>query len=327
MMIWRRSPTLNLLKRFRSGNVNIIFLSSNKGTLCSIGLCKTRHYLTFILVLAMIVGSVGYVGFEFAQTEEDVGVEVSEWKQTIRQQRLELERLKQESDANVEALTSRLGLMQAHMNRLDALGQKLIKMAKIDNGEFDFSQPPALGGPESTMEASLEKSEFHMAIDQLALNLDDRENQLLILEDMLLSRNILEEVSPSGRPITNGWLSSYYGMRNHPISGKREMHKGVDFAGKKGGAVIAVAKGVVTFSGKRYGYGQAIDINHGNGYVTRYAHNSKLLVSVGDTVDKGFQIAEIGSSGRSTGPHVHFEVLENGRAINPMKFIRSASAE
>ncbi|MDH3630618.1 MAG: M23 family metallopeptidase [Gammaproteobacteria bacterium] len=103
------------------------------------------------------------------------------------------------------------------------------------------------------------------------------------------------------------------------------MHKGIDFAGKLGGPVIAVAKGVVTYAGKRYGYGQVIDIAHGNGYTTRYAHNSRLLVSVGDTVEKGFQIAEIGSSGRSTGPHVHFEVLKNGRETNPVRFIRAAN--
>jgi murein DD-endopeptidase MepM/ murein hydrolase activator NlpD len=214
--------------------------------------------------------------------------------------------------------------MQAHVNRIDALGQKLVKMAKIDNGEFDFDQTPALGGPESNTQ-TVDSSELHQAIDKLAKSLDDRENQLAVLEDLLLNRNLLKEVQPSGRPILNGWLSSYFGMRTHPITGKREMHKGIDFAGKLGGPVIAVAKGVVTFAGTRYGYGKVVDINHGNGYITRYAHNSNLLVSVGDTVEKGFQIAEIGSTGRSTGPHVHFEVLKNGRQVNPMKFINASN--
>ena len=307
--------------------MNIIFLSSNKGTLCSIGLCKPSHYFTLFLLLGLFIGGAGYLGFTLGQSEDSIDINVSEWQQTIHHQRLELDRLVQESDANVEALTSRLGLLQAHVNRIDALGQKLIKMAKIDNGEFDFNLIPPIGGPESNTEVILDKTELQIAIDLLASTLDNRENQLNVLDDLLMSRNILKEVSPSGRPITSGWLSSYYGMRNHPISGKREMHKGVDFASKLGNSVIAVAKGVVTFSDKRYGYGQSIDINHGNGYVTRYAHNSKLLVSVGDTVEKGFQIAEIGSSGRSTGPHVHFEVLQDGRQINPMKFIRSANAK
>ncbi len=145
------------------------------------------------------------------------------------------------------------------------------------------------------------------------------------MEDLVLNENLQKEVEPSGRPITKGWLSSYFGMRTHPISGRREMHKGIDFAGSMGGQVIAVAKGVVTYSGKRYSYGNLVEIAHGNGYSTRYAHNSRLMVSVGDTVEKGFQIAEIGSSGRSTGPHVHFEVIKNGREVNPIPFIRASN--
>lgn len=303
--------------------MNIIFLSSNKGTLCTIGMCKTHHYaIALVLVLGGAFG-LGYLGYSMGHSQ-DPAVTLSEWKDTIHQQRLELETLKQESDASVDALSSRLGLLQAHVNRLDALGQKLVKMADIDKGEFDFNQTPAVGGPEN-ISTPVDTAELQSAIDQLSVNLADRENQLAVLEDLLMNRNLLKEVQPSGRPIRNGWLSSYYGMRTHPISGKREMHKGIDFAGKMGGEVIAVAKGVVTFAGTRYGYGKVIDINHGNGYTTRYAHNSDLLVSVGDTIEKGFQIAKIGSSGRSTGPHVHFEVLKDGRQVNPMKFIQASN--
>lgn len=308
--------------------MNIIFLSANKGTLCNIGLCKSYHYLGLILTLCAFLGGAGYLGYQLAGAAEatpEQNLTVSEWRETIHQQQLDLDDLKQESDASIEVLSSRMGLMQAHVNRLDALGQKLIQMAKINKGEFDFNQIPAIGGPEAVQQKSVDSSELHKAIDNLSDTLSDRENQLLVLESLLMSRNLLKEVQPSGRPITKGWLSSYYGMRTHPISGKREMHKGIDFAGKMSGPVIAVAKGVVTFSGTRYGYGQVVDINHGNGYTTRYGHNSKLLVSVGDTVEKGFQIAEIGSSGRSTGPHVHFEVLKNGRQVNPMKFINASN--
>lgn len=304
--------------------MNIIFLSANKGTLCNIGLCKPVHYMVLVFTALLLVSGVGYLGYNLGKTP-DQGLDISMWKDSLHQQRLELDSLRQESDASVDALSSRLGLLQAHVNRIDALGQKLIHMAKIDKGEFDFDQTPALGGPETALQSTLDTSELHKALDQLAANLKNRENQLTVLEDLLLSNNILKEVQPSGRPITKGWLSSYYGMRNHPISGKKEMHKGIDFAGKMGGEVIAVAKGVVTFAGSRYGYGQVIDINHGNGYTTRYGHNSRLLVSVGDTVEKGFQIAEIGSSGRSTGPHVHFEVLKDGRHVNPMKFINASN--
>jgi murein DD-endopeptidase MepM/ murein hydrolase activator NlpD len=303
--------------------MNIIFLSSNKGTLFNFGLSKPVHYLFLISILVILTGGVGYFGYWMGQSPDNATVNLAEWKNSIHKQKVDLESLKQESDASIEVLSSRLGLMQAHVNRLDALGQKLIHMAKIDKGEFDFDQIPAIGGPESAFQTTVDSSELHRAIDQLSASLDNRENQLMVLEELLMNRNLLSEVQPRGRPITNGWLSSYFGMRTHPISGKKEMHKGIDFAGKMGGAVIAVAKGVVTFAGTRYGYGNVIDINHGNGYTTRYGHNSKLLVSVGDTVEKGFHIAEIGSSGRSTGPHVHFEVLKDGVQVNPMKFINA----
>ena len=304
--------------------MNIIFLSSNKGTLCNIGLCKPAHYMVLFALLGLFGGGIGYLGYKLGESPDPVH-SVSEWRETLRQQQIEIDSLRQEYSASVEALSSRLGLIQAHANRLDALGQKLIQMAEIDNGEFDFSQTPALGGPETFPQTTMDRYEISLAIDRIAAGLEHRENQLIVLDDLLLNRNLLKEVQPSGRPITKGWLSSYYGMRNHPISGKKEMHKGIDFAGKMGGAVIAVAKGVVTFAGPRYGYGKVIDINHGKGYTTRYGHNSKLLVSVGDTVEKGFQIAEIGSSGRSTGPHVHFEVLKNGHHVNPMKFINASN--
>ncbi len=307
--------------------MNIIFLSSSDGILCSIGLCKIRHYLALLLLIALLGSVFAYGGYWLAreQSGPDLPDEVGKWRQALHEQRKELEQLKQESQATIEALSSRLGLLQAHVNRIDALGQKLVKMAKIDKGEFDFSHMPAVGGPESLyQDRDLSESELRAAIDRLASSLEDRENQLTVLENLLMNRNLQAEVQPRGRPIVTGWLSSYYGMRTHPISGKREMHKGIDFASKLGAPVVAVAKGVVTFAGEKSGYGKVIDINHGNGYTTRYAHNSKLLVSVGDTVEKGFQIAEVGTSGRSTGPHVHFEVLRRGRQINPMKFIRAA---
>ena len=125
----------------------------------------------------------------------------------------------------------------------------------------------------------------------------------------------------SSRPVTQGWISSYFGQRADPFTGRTAFHAGLDFAGKEGSDVVAVASGVVTWSKERFGYGRCVEINHGNGYVTRYAHNSSNLVAVGATVQKGDSIARIGSSGRSTGPHLHFEVLKNGRPINPMTFV------
>jgi len=272
----------------------------------------------------LVMSGTVYLGYTL-NPDQDNQAMINEWQADVHRQQVQLKHIREEADADIDALASRIGLLQAHVMRLDALGRKLVHMARIDKAEFDFDSIPALGGPETNTNRVFELDELSKAIDQLSRKLADRENQLVVMEDLVLGEKLKKEVEPSGRPITKGWLSSYYGMRMHPISGRREMHKGIDFAGKLGGPVIAVAKGVVTYAGKRYNYGNLIEIAHGNGFSTRYAHNSRLLVSVGDTVEKGFQIAEIGSSGRSTGPHVHFEVIKNGRVINPVRFIRASN--
>ena len=304
--------------------MNILFLSSNRGQICGLNFAKPMHVLLMIGVLGLVIWGSAWVGYSL-NPNQDKQTLIDEWQADVRSQQVQLSHIREEADADIDALSSRIGLLQAHVMRLDALGRKLVKMASIDTREFDFDSSPPLGGPATTADKVAEPDELSKAIDKLGLQLNDRENQLVVMEDLVLNENLQKEVEPSGRPITKGWLSSYFGMRTHPLSGRREMHKGIDFAGSMGGQVIAVAKGVVTYSGKRYSYGNLIEIAHGNGYSTRYAHNSRLMVSVGDTVEKGFQIAEIGSSGRSTGPHVHFEVLKNGREVNPIPFIRASN--
>jgi murein DD-endopeptidase MepM/ murein hydrolase activator NlpD len=304
--------------------VNILFLSSKRGQICGLNLTKPMHVLLMIGVLGLVISGSTWLGYGL-NPHLDKQALIDEWQADVRSQQVQLSHIREEADADIDALSSRIGLLQAHVMRLDALGRKLVQMASIDTKEFDFDSSPPLGGPATAADKVVEPDELSNAIDKLGLQLNDRENQLIVMEDLVLNENLQKEVEPSGRPITKGWLSSYYGMRTHPLSGRREMHKGIDFAGSMGGQVIAVAKGVITYSGKRYSYGNLIEIAHGNGYSTRYAHNSRLLVSVGDTVEKGFQIAEIGSSGRSTGPHVHFEVIKNGREVNPIPFIRASN--
>ncbi len=304
--------------------MNILFLSSSRGKICGLNLTKPLHLLFMIGMVGLIMAGSVYLGYTLNPDQDNQAL-IDEWQADVHHQQVQLRHIREEAAADIDALSSRIGLLQAHVMRLDALGRKLVHMASIDKGEFDFDSTPALGGPETIINQGLEPDELSQAIDQLSFELENRENQLVVLENLVLDENLQKEVQPSGRPIIKGWISSYFGMRTHPLSGRREMHKGIDFAGKLGGPVIAVAKGVVTYAGKRYGYGQVIDIAHGNGYTTRYGHNSRLLVSVGDTVEKGFQIAEIGSSGRSTGPHVHFEVIKNGRETNPVRFIRATN--
>jgi len=228
-------------------------------------------------------------------------------------------------DHHLNALALRLGELQAHVMRLDALGERLTVMAELDPGEFDFSESPARGGPESgDAPRAAASPDIERAMDALLVHLGDREQKLTLLEEFMLNRSLAWRIEPSGRPIKEGWISSRFGRRTDPFTGKRDRHQGVDFAGRSGSEIIAVASGVVTWSGRRSGFGRMVELDHGNGYVTRYAHNKKNLVKAGKTVEKGQSIALMGSSGRSTGTHVHFEVLRDGKAVNPMSYIRAA---
>ena len=148
------------------------------------------------------------------------------------------------------------------------------------------------------------------------------QQQLQALEALLLKRKLQKRVLPSGRPVKSGWISSFFGRRSDPMTGKQSMHKGIDFAAKYGAEVVAVSDGVVVSSRKRSGFGNTVEIRHGDGYMTRYAHNQENLVTVGEQVIQGQTIAYLGSTGRSTGPHVHFEVWQNGRPVDPSRYIQ-----
>lgn len=275
--------------------------------------------------LLLLPAVVIYTGYQYGRNAEQADDPVTaQLRSDLAAQRQKLDIALENAERNMNALSQQLGKMQARVIRLDAIGQRLTKMAKLDKGEFDFDKEPAVGGPESSdglQSASV--PDFMQQFDELSRQLDNRSEQLSVLESMLMSRNLQEQVLPAGRPIRKGWISSYYGMRTDPFSGKREHHGGVDLAGKEGSKVISVASGVVTWAADRYGYGNLVEVNHGNGYVTRYGHNKKIMVKEGDKVNKGDDLALMGSTGRSTGPHVHFEVLYNGRSQDPVKYINA----
>lgn len=230
------------------------------------------------------------------------------------------------SDANkqqVIALTMKLAELQSQVLRLNALGDRLADQANIPEKEFNLETLPPSGGPLEHFQSSQGKTiaELLVEIDSLESSLAIEEKQLKLLESVTLGHHIENISYLSGRPIKKGWLSSYFGTRKDPFTGKPAMHKGVDFAGKEDAEVISTAAGVVTWAAERYGYGQLVEIDHGKGLKTRYGHNKKLLVEVGDVVNKGQVIARMGSTGRSTGPHVHYEILRNNKQINPIKYV------
>ena len=245
--------------------------------------------------------------------------------------------LRAEAERRLQSLSMSLGEMEARLLRLDAMGQRLTELAGLDDGEFDFSRSPALGGPLSdegvqltalnqpltaSESASLAPTTLASEMGDLEARIADREQQLDMLDALLSNRQLQNDIFLSGRPVKKGWMSSAYGQRKDPFTGQQVWHQGVDFAGKAGSDVVAVAGGVVTWSGDRYGYGEMVEISHGGGYSTRYAHNKENLVKVGDIVKKGQVVALMGSSGRSTGPHVHYEVYKNGRSVDPASYVR-----
>ena len=226
------------------------------------------------------------------------------------------------SERQLQAMTLNLAELEARMTRLDALGQHLTTIADLEEGEFDFSQPPALGGPLSgAFSSDFSTLHFDDALNSFESRLDNREKQLEMLESLLTNSKWQEQTSLSGRPVKSGYMSSRYGWRTDPITGKKSMHTGLDFAGKSGSEIVAVASGVITWAGRDGAYGNTVEVSHGGDYVTRYAHAKEILVQPGDVVRKGDTIALMGSTGRATGSHVHYEVYKNGRSVDPSSYV------
>lgn len=230
------------------------------------------------------------------------------------------------SRRDVDALAMQIGLLRAQATRLNALGDRLTQAGKLDDGEFNFAAEPALGGPEDPVSVALAPLPLDAEIEALRGEFERQEAQLGVLENLLFDRKIDNALLPAGMPVAHGYVVSGYGTRMDPITGRQANHLGVDFDVPYGADVLAVAEGVVTFSESRSGYGNTVEIDHGNGYMTRYAHNSRNLVEVGTRVHIGQAIAKVGSTGRSTGPHCHFEVWLNGRPVNPMAYVRQTRA-
>jgi murein DD-endopeptidase MepM/ murein hydrolase activator NlpD len=305
--------------------MNVILFSKRLGRARQIELGRPLALTVMIGAVVFILGGAIFAGMQIGRggfVANPVG-QVGEWRGKLEAQSAQIIDAKRDLQERLDALAGRVGQMNAHVIRLDALGRRLTEMANLDKGEFNFASPPAVGGPEGLVEGAIVASpELTSMLDDLSHQIKDRERQLSVLESMISTRNLSRQIVPAGRPVTQGWISSYFGHRTDPFNGRKAFHRGLDFAGPAGSKVMSVASGVVTYSKERFGYGKTVEINHGNGYVTRYAHNQRVLVGVGDTVQKGQPIALIGSTGRSTGPHLHFEVLKQGRAVDPMSFVR-----
>lgn len=304
--------------------MKVIFISRKHGSSRSVELSRWSRALLSLCCLGLPLGlaASGYIAGQESGARALRGEALDAPQDELQQQSGAPGELEGATERQVQALTINLAELEARMTRLDALGQHLTAMADLEEGEFDFSQPPALGGPlisDSTTDFT--PKGLNEELDHFEARLNDRERQLDVLKSMLTNRKLEEQGSLSGLPVKMGYMSSRYGWRTDPFTGKASLHNGLDFAGKSGSDVVAVASGVVTWTGKDAGYGNMVEISHGDDYVTRYAHNKETLVHPGDVVRKGETIALMGSTGRSTGSHVHFEVYKNGRSVDPSSYV------
>jgi murein DD-endopeptidase MepM/ murein hydrolase activator NlpD len=274
-----------------------------------------------VVLQGLLLGGCGSLTYQFLVIPTQQANAIAAKSYVVGKQQQQVNEIASETRNQLSVVAQRMGILAARMNRIDALGQRLASSANFD--EFDFSVVPSVGGPEQydKLSDNSELSALFNQMDQLLQHLDNQQQQLSVLETVMLSHHIEEDARVTGLPVQKGWLSSHYGMRSDPFTGRAAMHKGVDIASPEGTLVLATGAGVVSWAAKRAGYGFLVEIDHGAGLKTRYAHAKKLLVKIGDVVGKGEEIALVGNTGRSTGPHVHYEVLKRDQTINPRRYL------
>lgn len=307
--------------------MKIILVSRAQKEPKTLNLADRRLRAKFLGITSMCMLLVAGVGaalaLVIANPRTSTVQHIHKLEQRVASQQDKLQDVKAQAQRGVNGLAVKLGQLQAQSVRLNALGRHLADAGGLDTDEFDFDEPPAVGGPDLGSGTGVGlPTNLDQGIDDLATRFDSQEEQLNVLQDLLTDRKVTSSLRPVGKPVSGGYISSYFGTRVDPIDGHRSFHSGLDIAVPRDTPVHAVASGIVTYAGVRSGYGNVVEVDHGDGYMTRYAHNDKLLVKPGEHVHNGDVLADSGSTGRSTGPHVHFEVWHDGHAVNPMAYVK-----
>lgn len=298
----------------------------------TLSLRDPRIFAALGAVILLLLGS-GVIAGQYlhAMNGDWPAAQAEELRMEIERQRADFADARAESQRELNAMSVKLAELQAEATRINALGARLTKIARLDDGEFNFDEPPAVGGPHVSKSGGPRDgadaptgNRLGSSIDALSHQITIQAQQLALLESVLSDRELDASLLPAGLPVRAGYASSRFGRRSDPFSGYDAFHRGVDFSGPRGSDVLGVADGVVQFAGRVNGYGNTVEIDHGNGYMTRYAHNDKNVVAVGDRIKAGQVIAKMGSTGRSTGSHVHFEVWLHGRVVNPAQYLSNA---
>jgi murein DD-endopeptidase MepM/ murein hydrolase activator NlpD len=313
-------------KRKKKYMKNIIVLKQTESGTQSYHLSDAVIRKKIITILALSTTAIMMLGivtgyFIFNQNSE-VNTEFNSIQLLVNEKQNDIQQFKADVNSELDALALQIGGLYAQSMRINALGDRLTDVAKLESSEFDFSTEPGIGGAglELTHKENTPQDLF-TSLYSIQANFQHQEEQLGLLNDLLNEKDLDQQIKPSGKPIRKGWISSSYGGRVDPFTGKQAFHSGIDFSGKQGSVIQAMAEGVVIWAGKRGNYGNLIEIDHGSGYVTRYAHLSKVSVSTGEKVEKAQAIGVMGKTGRATSAHLHFEVLKKGHKINPWPFL------
>lgn len=229
---------------------------------------------------------------------------------------------------NLAVMATKLGEIQAQLIRLDALGERVQGLAGVKPEEFNFKELPGRGGVENLSGIApkeLTMSEFQLALDAMAKDVEHRSDFMNVVETKLMTFKVQSKLLPTIQPVDASYNASGFGWRLDPFSGRSAFHEGIDFPGPNGTPIVASAGGVIITSEYHPQYGNMLEIDHGGDIVTRYAHTSKIYVKLGDIVKRGQRVADVGSTGRSTGSHLHFEVLVKNVPQNPHKFLSAGA--
>ncbi|MBI5658466.1 MAG: M23 family metallopeptidase [Nitrosomonadales bacterium] len=304
--------------------MNVILVSNRFAKARSITLRGPHLLLAVLLASGLLLASAFAVQYAIVRFQpEALSAEMRDWLSSVQAEG----KLKQQSymREGLDTMAARLGRMQAQLLRLDALGARLAKLGGIKPQEFNFDAPPAQGGPYMPDQQDTSLESMNRQLSDLSVLLNDRNDKLLALETMLKQVRLDKKMISAVSPISEGWNSSNFGWRLDPFTGKNAMHEGVDFVVPEGTPIVAAASGIVVYAGYHEQYGNMLEVDHGHDIVTRYAHASRLLAKVGQIVRRGQEIAKVGSTGRSTGNHMHFEVRYRGVAQNPDRLLGSAA--
>lgn len=307
---------------------NFILIKHNKHGMQKYSLDDKRFKYKFLAMVFSGVFLIMGLGFIMGTTVNFLNSDtthVEQLQQVVNDSRTELKNHRELIQKDIDSITLQIGKLMAQSTRINALGSRLTQVAGIESEEFDFSKEPGIGGSQSELigENNTPKDVFKNLL-LLEATIEEQSQKLDLISQIIEHQDLIKRSTPTNMPLENGWISSHYGKRIDPFTGKKSKHLALDFSGKYNAEIYAAAEGIVTWSGTRGNYGKMVEIDHGNGFVTRYAHAKSLSVKVGQHVNRGQKIAIMGKSGRATSEHLHFEVLNNGQKVNPMTFIRAS---